>query len=194
MKEENYDSEARFSDAMLPQMEHSNEVFQVPEGYFDAQQIRLESALNTPFEAPPGYFEEQAAKLEQEMHAMPQKGRNGRTVRIWLSVAAAAVLAGVCVLVVAEKEEPVTFSQQLEQSQLEFEDLEEIEFDESVYDEFIVEDTLAPDTVSTKKLPKSINDFKPSKGQSVISWDDIDADDIEEYLKDEESLQVIDEL
>jgi hypothetical protein len=51
-----------------------------------------------------------------------------------------------------------------------------------------------PDTVSTKKLPSSINDFKPSKGQSVISWDDIDADDIEEYLKDEESLQVIDEL
>jgi hypothetical protein len=97
MKEENYDSEARFSDAMLPQMEHSNEMFQVPEGYFDAQQIRLESAMNTPFEAPPGYFEEQAAKLEQEMHAMPQKGRNGRTVRIWLSVAAAAVLAGVCV-------------------------------------------------------------------------------------------------
>ena len=194
MKEENNDSEARFSDAMLPQMERSKEAFQVPDDFFESQRIRLQSALNNPFETPPGYFEEQAAKLEQEIHAMPQKGRNGRIVRLWLSVAAAAVLAGVVFWVAKEKEEPVSFSQQLEQSELEFEDLEEIEFDESVYEEFIVDDTLVPDTVATKKLPKSINDFKPSKGQSVISWDDIDADDIEEYLKDEESLQVIDEL
>ena len=194
MKEEDYDNEPRFNDTTLSQMERSKEAFQVPEGYFESQQNRMESTLNTPFETPVGYFEEQAHMLEQKMHATPQQGQNGRTVRIWLSVAAAAVMAGVVFLVVSEKEEPVTFSQQLEQSQLEFEDLEEIEFDESVYEEFIVDDTLVPDTVATKKLPKSINDFKPSKGQSVISWDDIDADDIEEYLKDEESLQVIDEL
>jgi hypothetical protein len=194
MKEEDINNEPRFSDAVLHGMERSKEDLQVPEGFFDAQQIRLESALTNPFETPQGYFEEQAAKLEQEIHAMPQKGRNGRAVRIWLSVTAAAVLAGVVFLVATKQEDTTTFSQQLEQAQLDFEDLEEIEFDESVYDEFIVEDTLAPDTVSTKKLPKSINDFKPSKGQSVISWDDIDADDIDEYLKDEESLQVIDEL
>jgi hypothetical protein len=194
MKEEDTHNDARFSDEMLQHLERSEDALQVPEGFFESQQIRLESALNNPFETPPGYFEGQAAKLEQEIHPKLQEGPNGRTVRIWLSVAAAAVLAGVVFLVVTEKEEAVTFSQQLEQSQLEFEDLEEIEFDESVYEEFIVDDTLVPDTVATKKLPMSINDFKPSKGQSVISWDDIDAEDIEEYLKDEESLQVIDEL
>ena len=194
MKEENYDIEPRFSDPLLSQMERSKEAFQVRDDFFESQQIRLMSALNNPFETPADYFDEQATMLQQAMQATPQKGRNGRTVRIWLSVAAAAVLAGVVFLVVTEKEESVTFSQQLEQSQLEFEDLEEIEFDESVYEEFIVDDTLVPDTVATKRLPKSINDFKPFKGQSVISWDDIDAEDIEEYLKDEESLQVIDEL
>lgn len=194
MKEENHDIEPRFSDPLLSQMERSKEAFQVRDDFFESQQIRLVSALNNPFETPTDYFEEQATMLQQAMQATPLKGRKGRTVLIWLSVAAAAVLAGVVFLVLTEKDEPVTFSQQLEQSQLEFEDLEEIEFDESVYEEFIVDDTLVPDTIATKKLPKSINDFKPSKGQSVISWDDIDAEDIEEYLKDEESLQVIDEL
>jgi hypothetical protein len=194
MKEEDTHNDARFSDEMLHYLDRSEDALQVPDGFFESQQIRLVSTLNNPFETPADYFDEQAMMLQQAMQATPQKGRNGRTVRIWLSVAAAAVLAGVVFLIVAEKEEPVTFSQQLEQSQLEFEDLEEIEFDESVYEEFIVDDTLVPDTVATKKLPKSINDFKPSKGQSVISWDDIDAEDIEEYLKDEESLQVIDEL
>jgi hypothetical protein len=194
MKEEIHDIEARFSDASLNQLEQSKEAFEVPEGFFDAQQIGLESALTNPFETPQGYFEEQAAELDKALHAKTPNGRTGRTVRLWLSVAAAAVLAGVVFFVATENEDTTTFSQQLEQAQLDFDDLEEIEFDESVYDEFIVEDTLGPDTVSTKKLPKSINDFKPSKGQSVISWDDIDADDIEEYLKDEESLQVIDEL
>jgi hypothetical protein len=194
MKEENYDNEPRFNDSTLPQMECSKEVFKVSDVYFDLQRIRLESALNTPFETPVGYFEEQATMLQEKLHSPSQQTRNGRIVRIWQSVAAAAVLGGAVFLVVAEKEEPVPFSQQLEQSQLEFEDLADIEFDESVYDKFIVEDTLVPDTVATKKLPKSIHDFKPFKGQSVISWDDIDAEDIEEYLKEEESLQVIDEL
>ena len=194
MKEEDTHSDARFSDEMLQHLERSKDALQVPDGFFESQQIRLESTLNNPFETPAGYFDDQATMLEKAIHATPQMVRNGRTVRMWLSVAAAAVLAGVVFLVANEKEEHVNFSQQLEQSQLEFEDLEVIEFDESVYDEFIVDDTLVPDTVATKKLPKSINDFKPSKGQSVISWDDIDADDIEEYLKDEESLQVIDEL
>ncbi len=194
MKEEDTHNDARFSDEMLQHLERSKDALQVPEGFFESQQIRLESAQNNPFETPPGYFEEQAAALDKALHANSQEVKRGRTVRIWLSIAAAAVLAGVVLVVVTEKEETITFSQQLEQSQLDFEDLEEIEFDDSVYDEFIVDDTLVPDTVSTKKLPSSINDFKPSKGQSVISWDDIDTDDVEEYLKDEESLQVIDEL
>lgn len=194
MKEENVDNEPRFNDAVLSHMERSKEAFRVPDEYFESQRICLDSIVSNPFETPSGYFDNQAKMLQQAMHSTPQGGRNGRTVRIWLTVAAAAVLAGVVFLVATENEEAVTFSQQLEQSQLEFEDLEEIDFDESVYEEFIVDDTLVPDTIATKKLPKSINDFKPSKGQAVISWDDIDAEDIEEYLKDEESLQVIDEL
>jgi len=194
MKEEDNHNDALFSDEMLQHLERSEDAIQVPEGFFESQQIRLESTLNNPFETPAGYFEEQAAKLEQEIHPKLREGRNSRTVRLWIAVAAAAMVAGLVFMVAKDKEEPVGFSQQLEQAQLEFEDLEIIEFDESVFDEFIVDDTLVPDTVATKKLPKSINDFKPSKGQSVISWDDIDADDVEEYLKDEESLQVIDEL
>ena len=77
---------------------------------------------------------------------------------------------------------------------MEFEDLEEMELDETLYEELVVLDTLTPDTVSTKKLPDSVNDFKPSQGQHVISWDDLEVEDIQEYLKDEQSLNIIDEL
>jgi hypothetical protein len=69
-----------------------------------------------------------------------------------------------------------------------------MEFDESVYEEFIADDTLRTDTLSKQNTSVSPQDFKPSKGQSVVTWDDIDADDIEEYLKDEETLNIIDEL
>jgi hypothetical protein len=109
-------------------------------------------------------------------------------------LAAAAIMAGVVYVLIVDDNETPTFAEQLEQTPLEFEDLEEVEFEEDVYEEFIILDTINPDTISTRKSPVSVHDFKPSKGQSVISWDDVDAADIEEYLKDEESLEIIDEL
>jgi hypothetical protein len=149
--------------------------------------------LKQEFEVPADYFEQQQRTLSDSLQQVSAKG-NGRSIRLWVSLAAAAMIAGVIYLMVPGKEQTVTFSEQLEQTPIEFEDLEQIEFDEEVYEEFIILDTVKPDTTSALKKPVSIEDFKPSKGQSVISWDDIDADDIEEFLKDEESLPIIDEL
>jgi hypothetical protein len=165
----------------------------VPESYFDSREVLLESALKQEFEVPADYFEQRQSTLSDSLQQVSANG-DGRSIRLWVSLAAAAMMAGVIYLMVPGKEQTVTFSEQLEQTPIEFEDLEQIEFDEEVYEEFIILDTVKPDTTTTLKRPVSIEDFKPSKGQSVISWDDIDADDIEEFLKDEESLPIIDEL
>jgi hypothetical protein len=174
-------------------LEQSKDSLRVPESYFDSREVLLESALKQEFEVPADYFEQQQRTLSDSLQQVSAKG-NGRSIRLWVSLAAAAMIAGVIYLMVPGKEQTVTFSEQLEQTPIEFEDLEQIEFDEEVYEEFIILDTVKPDTTSALKKPVSIEDFKPSKGQSVISWDDIDADDIEEFLKDEESLPIIDEL
>ena len=78
MKEEDTHNDARFSDEMLQHLERSKDALQVPEGFFESQQIRLESALNNPFETPPGYFEEQAATLDKALHANSQEEQTSK--------------------------------------------------------------------------------------------------------------------
>lgn len=193
MNEEKKDNTEGFDKGALKQLGKSKECFRVPDGYFESRSALLESALQREFEVPSDYFEGQAKELDKALLA--SSNSNGlRSIRLWVALAVAAMMAGVVYVLIVDDNEMPTFAEQLEQTPLEFEDLEELEFEEDVYEEFIILDTLNPDTVSTKKSPVSVHDFKPSKGQSVISWDDVDAADIEEYLKDEESLEIIDEL
>jgi len=193
MKEELTNPNESFGDDTQKHLEQSKNSLRVPENYFDTHAVLLESALKQEFEVPADYFEHRQSTLSESLQQVSGNG-NGRSIRLWVGFIAAAMIAGVIYLMVPHREQSVSFSEQLERTPIEFEDLEQIEFDEEVYEEFIILDTVKPDTSSTLKKPVSIEDFKPSKGQSVISWDDIDADDIEEYLKDEESLPIIDEL
>ena len=193
MNEEKKDNTEGFDKDALKQLEKSKECFRFPDGYFESRRALLESTLQHEFEVPSDYFEGQANELEKTLLAS-SNSTGLRSIRLWSALAAAAMMAGVVYVLIVDDNETPTFAEQLEQTPLEFEDLEEVEFEEDVYEEFIILDTLNPDTVSTKKSPVSVQDFKPSKGQSVISWDDVDASDIEEYLKDEESLEIIDEL
>jgi hypothetical protein len=194
MKQEIPNEHSHLRQDTLSHLEHSKSAMSIPEGYFEANAAMLESALVETLETPQDYFDRQATELEQSLHAAQETPTKVRSMQFRWIAAAAAVVAGVMVVVVPKQEEVLNFSEQLEQSDLEFEDLEELELDEELFEELIVPDTIIADTVVIEKLPASINDFKPSKGQSVISWDDIDAKDIEEYLKEERSLNIIDEL
>ena len=193
MKHEEHPDQTGFSQDLLKRLDRSKNDLIVPDAYFERKAVFMESAMSNTFETPADYFMEQAKHLERTLRKQHTE-RPHRMLRLWLPLAAAAVFAGFILYVLTRSEESTSFAIQLEQAQLEFEDLHEMEFDESVYEEFIEDDTLIADTLSIQKMPISIKDFKPSKGQSVISWDDIDAEDIQEYLKDEESLNVIDEL
>ena len=193
MNEEKKNSTEDFDKNALKHLEKSKHSFGTPDGYFESRSALLESAMQREFEVPSDYFEGQAKELERTLLAS-SNSTGLRSIRLWVAFAAAAMMAGVVYVLIVDDNETPTFAEQLEQTPLEFEDLEEVEFEEDVYEEFIILDTINPDTVSTKKSPVSVHDFKPSKGQSVISWDDVDASDIEEYLKDEESLEIIDEL
>lgn len=183
-----------FSEETLKKLERSKMEMHVPDDYFEKKAILLESAMIRSFDVPEDYFENQQSQLSEKLMQASDGRTRLRSIRLWVSLAAAAMMAGVVFLLIPGKRENPSFSEQLYQCNLEFEDLEQVDFDEEVYDEFVVMDTIAPDTAAEKKIPASVNDFKPSKGQSVISWDDIDASDIEEYLKDEETLEIIDEL
>jgi hypothetical protein len=174
-------------------LENSRSSFQVPDGYFDSKCTLLESAMKRDFEVPADYFDGHAKELEVKLHSKSVTTRY-RSIRMWVTVAAAALMAGVIYWLKMNEKETPTFSEQLEQTELEFEDLEELEFEADMFEEFIILDTLTPDTAIGKQIQISIHDFKPSKGQSVINWDELDATDIEEYLKDEESFEIIDEL
>ena len=193
MNEENKNSPEYFGMDRLKHLEKSKHSFRTPNGYFESRSVLLESALQREFEVPSDYFEKQAKVLEKSAAALSTSNAP-KSIRLWASLAAAAMMAGVIYLLTMNDYETPSFSEQLAETPLEFEDLEHMEFEEDVYEEFIILDTIMPDTVSAKKKPISVQDFKPSKGQSVISWDDVDAADIEEYLKDEESLEIIDEL
>lgn len=194
MKQDAHNEHDGLSETTRHALERSNHTMHVPEGYFEANAAMLESAMQEQFRTPPDFFENQAAQLESSLAANPTTPGNGRVFRVWHVLAAAAVMTGVVFLVIPEKKEAASFAEELEQAQLEFEDLEEMEIDEMLYEELVVLDTLTPDTVSTEKLPDSVNDFKPYQGQHVISWDDLEVEDIQEYLKDEQSLNIIDEL
>ncbi len=174
-------------------LDASRDAMHVPKGYFETHASLLESTLKNEFEVPVDYFETQSSKLSGALQ-LESRNNTQRSIRLWAMPAAAAVFVGVLILVLPEKENSNSFAEQMEQTALEFEDLEYVEFDEEVYEEFIVLDTVKPDTVKAPAVIPSIQEFKPSKGHSVISWDDITADDIEEYLKDEETLEIIDEL
>ncbi|MFM7728542.1 MAG: hypothetical protein ACKO7B_17720 [Flavobacteriales bacterium] len=191
--EDTYDLNG-FSEETLKKLERSKMEMHVPDDYFEKKAILLESAMIRSFDVPEDYFENQQSQLSEKLMQASDGRTRLRSIRLWVSLAAAAMMAGVVFLLIPGKRENPSFSEQLYQCNLEFEDLEQVDFDEEVYDEFVVMDTIAPDTAAEKKIPASVNDFKPSKGQSVISWDDIDASDIEEYLKDEETLEIIDEL
>jgi hypothetical protein len=172
----------------------SNDLLQVPSGYFESQQALLESALHAPTEVPAGYFESQAAVLEERMNATQLIDGKGRMVRMWMALAAAVVIGVMYIVYWPSDKNERTFADQLEEANLDYDDLHEIEFDETVYEEFIVDDTIVTDTIAIQKTPIEVHDFKPSKGQRVITWDDIDDEDIREYLKDEEQLNIIDDL
>lgn len=194
MKQDAHNEHEGLSEATRHALERSNHTLHVPEGYFEANAAMLESAMQEQFKTPPDFFENQAAQLESSLVANEKSTGNGRVFKLWHVLAAAAVVTGVVFMVIPEKKEAASFAEELEQAQLECEDLEEMELDETLYEELVVLDTLTPDTVSTKKIPTSVNDFKPSQGQHVISWDDLEVEDIQEYLKDEQSLNIIDEL
>jgi hypothetical protein len=153
----------------------------------------MESAFKDVFEVPSCYFEKQARELGMTS-ITPPTGSRLRPMWVWATLAAAAMMVGFVYLFIVNDNETPTFTEHLEQTALEFEDLEEMEFEEDLFEEFIILDTLMPDTSNKIAKPISMDDFKPSSGQSVIEWEDIDAADIEEYLKDEESFEVIDEL
>ena len=194
MKQDAHNEHNGLSENTRHALERSNHTMHVHEGYFEANAAMLESAMQEQFKTPPDFFENQANQLESSLAANPTTPGNGRVFRLWHVLAAAAVVTGVVFLVIPEKKEAASFAEELEQAQLEYEDLEEMELDETLYEELVVLDTLIPDTVATEKLPDSVNDFKPSQGQHVISWDDLEVEDIQEYLKDEQSLNIIDEL
>ena len=194
MRQDNSTESEGFGEVSKKLLQQSLHSMEVPEGYFEKKAAMLEYSLNQPFEVPTDYFESQHSAFAKRLNKEDPKRPNARVIRLWVSLAAAAMLAGFVIMLIPDKRECPSFSEQLQNSELEFEDLEQIDFDEEVYEEFTLSDTLTPDTVSATKLPASVNDFKPSKGQSVISWDDIDAEDIEEYLNEEESLEIIDEL
>ena len=193
MKEELDHSKEAFSAPMHKRLEESRQTMQVPEHYFETRSVLLESALKESMDVPGDYFQEQHKQIFEQL-TIPTAKNNVRYIRLTLALAAAAMMVGVLFMVLPGREETPRFSEQLEQTPIEFEDLEELDFDEEVLEEFIILDTLSPDTTSSLKKPFSIEDFKPSKGQSVISWDDINAEDIEDYLKDEETIEIIDEL
>jgi len=193
MNERQSQMDSDFSTNTRELLDRSRHMLRVPDGYFESREALIKSAIKTEFDVPLHYFENQSSRLAEALQSA-SKRNTVRFLRSWLIPAAAAVVAGILFLVLPEKEKSVSFAEQLEQTPIEYEDLEEIEFDEEVLDEFIVLDTVVPDTVSADKTIPAIQDFKPSKGQSVISWDDISADDIEEYLKEEETLDIIDEL
>jgi hypothetical protein len=193
MKEEQSHSNSEFGEQTKKLLQESGTTLHVPEYYFEARAALLESALNESLEVPAGFFQEQSGRLNKQLQ-LPTGKAKGKTVRLWVALAAAAVTVGILFIVVPGKEETLRFSEQLEQTPIEFEDLEELDFDEEVYEEFIIVDTLKSDTSSIVRAPSPVQDFKPSKGQSVISWDDISAEDIEEYLKEEETIEIIDEL
>lgn len=181
---------ARLRDAL----EGSRVSFSVSEGYFESREVLIASKAHSALSTPEGYFEEKQVALLNEIKHRKVEAPN-RMVRLWLPIAAAAMIVGFALLFWTEKQESVSFAQQLEQSPIEFEDLEVIDFDPSVYEEFVEdEDTVIADTTQLKKVPQNVSDFKPSKGQSIITWEDLDAEDIEQYLKEEESLNIIDEL
>jgi hypothetical protein len=194
MKQDAHNEHDGLSETTRHALERSNHTLHVPDGYFEANASLLESAMQEQFKTPPDFFENQAAQLESSIIGHASTPVNGRVFRLWHVLAAAAVVTGVVFLVIPEKKEATTFAEELEQAQLEYEDLEEIELDEVLYEELVVLDTLPPDTISIKKMPASVLDFKPSQGQNVISWDDLEVEDIQEYLKDEQSLNIIDEL
>jgi hypothetical protein len=174
-------------------LRQSRDSFKTPDGYFESREALMASKVQETLGMPVGFFEtQQIAILEGIEH--PKSHPSKRSIRMWLPIAAAAMLAGVVFLVWSDNRKMPSFAEQLNETPLEFEDLEVIDFDPSVYEEFVEEDTLVADTTQLKKVPQNVNDFKPSKGQSVITWDDIEAEDIEEYLKEEESLNIIDEL
>ena len=194
MKQDAHNEHDGLSETTRHALERSNHTLHVPDGYFEANASLLESAMQEQFITPPDFFENQAAQLESSIIGNASTLGNGRVFRLWHVLAAAAVVTGVVLLINPEKKEAASFAEELEQAQLEYEDLEEIELDESLYEELVVLDTLPPDTISNKKMPASVLDFKPSQGQNVISWDDLEVEDIQEYLKDEQSLNIIDEL
>lgn len=194
MRQDNSTESEGFGEVSKKLLQQSLHSMEVPEDYFEKRAALHESSLNQPFEVPNDYFESQHSTLANTLNNDESTRKNARMIRLWVSLSAAAVLAGFVIMLIPGKRECPSFSEQLQNSELEFEDLEQIDFDEEVYEDFILSDTLTPDTVSAKKLPASVDDFKPSNGQSVISWDDIDSEDIEEYLNEEEALEIIDEL
>jgi hypothetical protein len=193
MKEDSDIQDPHLGKVLGDALQQSRESFHTPAGYFESREAMLASKIQETWQTPEGFFEaRQAAILSAAKQ--PKSTAGTRVIRMWISIAAAAMLAGVVVLVWPEKSKIPSFAEQLNETPLEYEDLEVIDFDPDVYEEFVEEDTLVADTTQLKKVPQNVNDFKPSKGQSVITWDDIDAEDIDEYLKEEESLNIIDEL
>jgi hypothetical protein len=193
MKEESNIQDPQLGRSLGEALRNSRDSFLTPVGYFESRDALMASKVQESFGTPVGFFETQHAEILDAIE-QPKTTMRKRIYRMWLPIAAAAMLAGVVFLVWSEQTEVPSFAEQLNETPLEFEDLEVIDFDPSVYEEFVEEDTLVADTTQLKKTPQNVNDFKPSKGQSVINWDDIDAEDIEEYLKEEESLNIIDEL
>ena len=192
-RETSYNAEG-FSEDTLKHLQGSKQALRAPEEYFESKAVLLESAMKQHFDVPDEYFTTQSERLKNSLGNTSKPGYNRRVVQLWISLAAAAVVAGVIFLVIPVKRDAPSFSEQLNSSELEFEDLEQIDFDEEVYEEFVIADTLVEDSVAISKMPAAVDEFKPSKGQSVISWEDIDAADIEEYLKEEETIEIIDEL
>jgi hypothetical protein len=193
MTEDSNIQDPQLSASLNEVLRKSRDSFGTPAGYFESREALIASKVHETLETPVGFFEtQQSAILEALEHPTSSKGE--RIIRLWLPIAAAAMLAGVVYLVWSENRKVSSFAEQLNETPLEYEDLEVIDFDPSVYEEFVEEDTVIADTTQLKKVPQNVNDFKPSKGQSVITWDDIEAEDIEEYLKEEESLNIIDEL
>jgi hypothetical protein len=193
MTEESNIQDPQMGKSLSEALNQSRESFRTPAGYFESREALIASKVHDALETPEGFFEtQQAAILEAAEHPKTSPGK--RIIRMLLPIAAAAMLAGVVFLVWSENRKVSSFAEQLNETPLEYEDLEVIDFDPAVYEEFVEEDTLVADTTQLEKVPQNVNDFKPSKGQSVITWDDIDAEDIEEYLKEEESLNIIDQL
>ena len=191
-----HSDEIAFTDHLKSAAEDSRriELLLVPSGYFESQQALLESVLHASVEVPAGYFESRAVVLEQKMNAPQVIEGKGRMLRMWMALAAAVVIGVLCIVSWPSQKYERTFADQLEEANLDYDDLHEIEFDETMYEEFIVDDTIVTDTVAIQKTPIDVHDFKPSKGQRVITWDDIDDEDIREYLKDEEQLNILDDL